>query len=47
MKECQPLTKAISNAGKSDKIEKMNKNKRHNELEMKCNQTRTANSQDR
>ena len=29
------------------KLKIMNKNKRHNDLEMKCNKTRTAHSQNR
>jgi len=29
------------------KLKIMNKNKRHNKLEMKCKKTRTAHSQDR
>jgi len=29
------------------KLKRMSKNKRHNDLEMMCNKTRTAHSQDR
>lgn len=42
-----PLTKAISNAGERDEIEKMSKNKRHSDLKMKCKKSHTAHSQGR
>jgi len=32
---------------KMEKLKIMSKNKRHNELEIKCNKARTAHSQDR
>jgi len=40
-------TKAISNAGKSDKMKLLNKNKRHSGLKISSVETRTAHSRDR
>jgi hypothetical protein len=47
MKNNEPPTMAISNAGKVVKMKVMNKNKQHNDLKMSSVEIRTAHSRDR